>query len=69
MIPFMDKAFFKGDKVIIKTFENEKYIGEIVGIYEWSDIQHGLVQTVAIETLDGDVKEIDNYRISSIEYL
>lgn len=69
MIPFMDKAFFKGDKVIIKTFENEKYIGEIAGIYEWPDVQHGLVQTVAIETLDGDVKEIDNYRISSIEYL
>ena len=69
MIAYKDKGFEKGDKVIIKTLENEKYLGEITDIYVWADLKHDYVQTVVLETFDGGIKEIDDYWIAEMDYL
>lgn len=60
MFRFGNAVFQKGDKVRIKTFEKEEFIGEIVNAYD---------QTLVLETVDGDMKEIDDHLIDKIECL
>lgn len=66
---FYDSIYQIDDKVIVTTYDKQKYVGIIISIDEHVDFYHtSPVICLTIKT-DGNVVEISDYDIDTISYV